>query len=121
MIGIAAATQALGLTGLFATRVFVPMFAAAVMMRFGPEIGLIDDLGLLAYVTADTPPNWFTSNLALFVLGVLALAEVSAHKVPEARELLNYVDQYGKPAAAFLTYVGMTSVADQEFIESVIQ
>jgi len=111
--------QALGLTGLFASRVFLPMFAAAVVMRFGPDVPIVNDLGLLDGLR-DAPPTWFTANGTLLVLGVLAAAEVFANKVPEARELLNYVDQYGKPAAALATYVGIASVTDQQFIEEVL-
>ncbi|MCC5830963.1 MAG: DUF4126 family protein [Phycisphaeraceae bacterium] len=121
MVGVSSLVQVLGISGLFASRVFVPMFAAALIMRYGPEIGLIDDIGLLAGVTAEQPPTWFTHDITLTVLGILALAEILAHKSDAARELLTFVDHYGKPIAAALTLLGILSVSEAGFVESVVQ
>lgn len=113
-------TQSFGLMGLFASRVFLPTFAAALILRFGPELGLFHDLGLLALVTSQAPTTWFTDDLTLIVLGVLAAAELIAHKSAGARALLLHVDHYAKPAAAALTFLGVASVADLEFVESIV-
>ncbi len=109
---------------MFASRVFVPMFAAAVMLRFGPDLWWVGDLGLLAMLGVggvSSVPGWFTSDGSLWVLGGLAVLEVVAQKSPEARSLLNEVDRYAKPVAAFLTYVGITQAADLDFINRVYQ
>ncbi len=116
MPGLVTAAHALGLTGLFATRVFVPMFAAAVTLRVAPGVEWLSDLGLLAGIPPDAVPTWFTDDVTLRVLAILALIELLAHKSEGARELLNDVDRWVKPGAALLTYLGVVSVSDQAFI-----
>lgn len=112
--------QALGSMGLFASRAFVPAFAAALLLRFGPEWGFIADKGLLASLGISGTPSWFTSNECLVVLGILAGLEVAATKNPDARALLNHVDKYAKPVMAALTMLGLTSAADADFATGVI-
>ncbi|MEL7088825.1 MAG: DUF4126 family protein, partial [Planctomycetota bacterium] len=110
--------QALGSMGLFASRAFVPAFAAALILRFGPQFPIIQDLGLLKALgfAADAAPTWFTSDASLLILGILAALEVAATKNPDARALLNSVDQYFKPLMAALTTLGVATAADTEFI-----
>lgn len=120
MNGLAALAPAFGLMGLFASRVFLPAFAAALMLRLGPGIGWMQDLGLMATIGEGAPPTWFTADLTLHALGVLALVELIAHKSPGAREFLVNVDQLGKPVAAALTYIGILSVRDHAFIEGLM-
>ncbi|MEM7625136.1 MAG: hypothetical protein AAF333_05855 [Planctomycetota bacterium] len=111
--------QALGATGLFASRAFVPAFAAALILRFGPEFPIIRDLGLLDALgfAADAAPSWFTSDASLLILGLLAALEIAATKNPDARALLNSIDQYFKPLMAALTTLGVATAADTEFIQ----
>ncbi|MEM9882968.1 MAG: hypothetical protein AAF800_08635 [Planctomycetota bacterium] len=109
--------QALGSTGLFASRAFVPAFAAALILRFGPHFPIIQNLGLLQALGFSGAPSWFTSDLCLIVLGVLAGLEVAATKNPDARALLNEVDKYAKPAMAALTLMGVFTAADVDFTE----
>ncbi len=111
---------AFGLTGLFASRVFLPAFAAALLFRFGPSVEWLGGFGLLAMGVQGAPPTWFTADLTLMVLGVLALAELIAHKSSGARELLIQVDQYAKPVAAVLTYLGILSVREFVFIDELV-
>ncbi|MEM6459609.1 MAG: hypothetical protein AAF710_09490 [Planctomycetota bacterium] len=109
--------QALGSTGLFASRAFVPAFAAALILRFGPQYPWLQDLGLLQALGFTGAPNWFTSDLSLIVLGVLAAAEIGATKNADARALLNAVDKYAKPAMAALTLMGVFTASDVDFTE----
>lgn len=120
MIGTSLAAGTVGLPGLFVARAFVPMFAAALTMRFAPEVGWIAEFGLLQLLGGEAVPSWFTDDLTLVILGALALAEILAHKSSDARELINLVDQWGKPLAALLTYVGILSLADQAALEAML-
>ncbi len=114
--------QAIGATGIFASRIFLPAFAAALVIRFGPQWGLTGGLGLLQWIdpTIAAVPTWFTANETIIILGLLAAAEVLANKHPDARALLQAVDKYAKPAMAVLTYFGLLSVADEDFIKDVL-
>jgi hypothetical protein len=120
MTGLVTVALPLGLTGLFAARVFVPMFAGAVTLRLAPQVEWLSDVGLLAGIPPGSVPTWFTDDLTLLVLGSLSLAELLAHKSEGARELLNTVDRWGKPVAALLTYLGVVSVADQALVQGLV-
>ena len=113
--------QALGSTGLFASRAFVPAFAAALFLRFGDQLPLlgpvVDGLGLLK---GGVVPGWFTSDVSLLVLGVLAALEIAANKNPDARAILNKLDKYIKPGMAALTFLGVAGVKDAAFIEQTV-
>ncbi len=113
--------QALGSTGLFASRAFVPAFAAALFLRFGdraPLLGpIVEGMGLLK---GGVVPGWFTSDVALIVLGALAALEIAANKSPDARAMLNKLDKYVKPGMAALTFMGVAGVKDAAFIEKTI-
>ncbi len=120
MIGPSLAAGTVGLTGLFAARAFVPMFAAALTLRFAPEVGWVAEWGLLRLMGGEAVPSWFTADETLVVLGVLALVEILAHKSSEARQLLTLVDQYAKPLAALLTYLGILSLTEAEILASLL-
>ena len=110
-----------GLVGFFSSRVFLPAFMTAYVLRFGPQLEWIQNLGLLQHFPADPDsPTWFTSNASLLILGLLAGLEVAATKIPEARQLLQEFDQYGKSAMAMLTYYGAVSVADATFVQETL-
>ena len=100
-------TPALSFPALFASRVFLPLFAVAVAMRFGPDIPLLRGLGLLAGMPAGAAPPWLASDLSLVVLGGLSLLELVAHKSTRARELLNELDPYVKPVSAAIGLAGL--------------
>jgi len=110
------AIAGMGIPALFASRTFLPAFAMALMLRFGPDLGL-DGTGLLAAIGTPDAPTWFTSNAFLTVLGLLALCELIAHRSTDAREFLALVDQYGKPVLAVVTLFGVASISDANFVE----
>ena len=100
-------TPALSFPALFASRVFLPLFAVALAVRFGPDLPLVSTLGLLAGLPTEGTPAWLTSDLSLLVLGALSGLELIAHKSPGARELLNEIDPYVKPVTAAIGLTGL--------------
>ncbi|MFA9477634.1 hypothetical protein ACERK3_04925 [Phycisphaerales bacterium AB-hyl4] len=112
--------QATGLTGVFASRVFIPIFAAAMLLRFGPDVPGVNQLGMLMGIDPAAVPTWFTHDVTLWILGSLALLELLAHKNAEARQLLNDIDPYIKPIAAGATLLGIATVTDMQFVEELI-
>ncbi|NJL27803.1 MAG: hypothetical protein HC897_07850 [Thermoanaerobaculia bacterium] len=73
---------------LFASRVFITAFVAAVMARVNP--------GLFTHF-----PAWVAADSTLFVLGLLALVENRATKSPALGELMAEFDPYVKSLASF--------------------
>ncbi len=112
--------QALGSTGLFASRAFMPAFAAALILRFGVQLPLIHDWGLLAYLGVGSAPAWFTSDLSLLILGVLSVMEMTASKNADARAVLDLVDRYFKSVMAALTTLGVATALDGNFVEELL-
>ena len=113
--------QGLGSTGLFASRAFLPAFAAALVMRFGPEWGIVPDWGLLGSLGMAPGPTWFTSDWCIVGLGVLAVLEALANENADARAVLAAIDQYAKPVMAALTYLGIATVADEAAVRDLIE
>lgn len=110
--------QALGSIGLFPARIFLPAFVTALLLRFGPHVPLIAHLGVLGHVHNE--PAWFTSNVSLFVLGILSALEILGQKNPEARHILHEFDAYLKAALAALTSFGVISATDASFVKQTI-
>lgn len=107
--------------GLFASRAFVSAFAIAALLKWGPQNGWINNTGLLQSIT--DVPTWFTGDLTVGILGLLALLEIAATKSPDARLLLNEIDGYFKSGVAFLTTLvvsGMITSKDAEVIKQII-
>lgn len=104
--------------GLFASRAFVSAFAVAAALKFGPHIAFINNTGLLSQV--HSVPSWFTHDITVTILGLLALLEIAATKSPDARAILNEVDQYLKSGMAFLSTLGVASVLDKEVTNTIL-
>ncbi len=123
-MSFAGAACVAGLPGIFAARVFLPVFAAAMLLRFGPEYYGIERLNMMLWqlgIPQGAAPTWFTDDTALWIFGVLAALELLAHKSAEARQMLNEVDHYAKPLAAGLTWLGVASVSDLEFLDRILE
>jgi hypothetical protein len=103
---LAALVNGIGSVGLFSTRIFLPAFITALLLRFGPEVPVLHDFGLLWHLPHNAP-TWFTSDTCLIILGILSLGEVLAQKNAESRRLLQEFDVYLKGAAAVVTSVGV--------------
>ncbi len=108
-----------GSVGPFASRAFVPAFITAMMMRFTPQYvsWISDDM---ATVASDAP-SWFTSDISLLIFGLLAALEIAATKSPDLRAFFREVDQYIKPVVAVITYMGITSMQDIDFVQQATQ
>jgi hypothetical protein len=111
--------QGLGSIGIFASRAFLPAFVTALLLRFGPHVPWLAHVGLLPHVR--DVPTWFTSDVALIVLGVLATLELVAERFPEARTVLDEVHDYLKTGMAVLTYLGALNATDQAAVGQVIK
>ena len=60
--------QGLGSIGIFSSRAFLPAFATALLLRFGPQVPWLAHAGLLQHVRG--VPTWFTSDTSLIILGL---------------------------------------------------
>lgn len=110
-----------GATGFFSSRAFIPAFFTALFIRYGDKIPFAG-LGDQPFIQiTGGEPTWFTSNLTLLVLGVLAATEVVSTKLPEAGEMLEEVQKYSKTAMAALATMGVLSTRDVAFIEGTMQ
>ena len=94
--------------GLFASRAFVSAFAVAAALKWGPQIAWINNTGLLQRVK--DVPSWFTHDVTLTILGLLAVLEIAATKSADARALLNEIDGYIKSASAFVTTLVVSGI-----------
>lgn len=91
----------LSATPAFAGRAFLTLFVIALFGRYGTELPILTD-GVTASLEA--LPAWFTGDISLLILGILAVLEIAADKIPEAREAISFVDVYIKPTlSAFVT------------------
>ncbi len=107
-----------GAIGPFASRVFLPAFLTALLLRFGPHVDWVQHLGILNHMSRR--PTWFTSDACLIVLGVLAALETFGQKQPEVRRLFHELDLYLKPALALLTMAGVMNGMDAQFVTQTV-
>ncbi len=110
LLSLSLLIHGLGSVGIFASRAFLPAFATALVLRFGPHVPWVADAGLLEHVRG--VPTWFTSDTALVVLGVLSALELLAERVSEVRMVLDEVHDYLKVGMAALTFLGVLSATD---------
>jgi len=106
----------LGISGLFASRAFLPAFISSAVLRFGDSIPYLKNVDLLNNIGGGEP-TWFTNGWVILVLGALSIFEIGATKIPEAEEALESVSKYLKTGMVAATYLGFLSVKDQGYIE----
>ena len=106
----------LGISGLFASRAFLPAFVSAVVLRWGDHFPFLQNIEFLQNVGGGEP-TWFTNGYVITALGVLSILEIGATKIPEAEEALESVSKYLKTGMVAATYFGFLSTADQQYIE----
>ena len=108
----------LGLSGFFSSRAFLPAFLTALALKYGDAIPL---LGSLDFIKSSAEnPTWFTHPVALWTLGILALAELLADKSPEVRQLMEEGSVYAKTALSAATTFGLLSAGDKEVVEGML-
>jgi hypothetical protein len=118
-MSMAALLNGFGSMGFFASRAFLPAFLTALLMRFGPDLPWVGQLGILDGLR--NAPSWFTHDITLAVLGLLALGEFLGTKNTDVRELMSHVDKYAKTIMSALTFFGVASVADVAFVDEQLQ
>lgn len=100
----------LGLSGFFASRAFLPAFAAAVAMKYGTHLPWLGNLEFVKSMSDS--PTWFTHPAVIIGLGVLAVAEMVAERSPEIREVLDEAMVYAKSGLSAATSYGLLSATD---------
>ncbi len=109
---------ATGLSGFFASRAFLPAFAAAFAMKYGhlvPWLGNIDFIQKMA-----DAPTWFTHPTVVWGLGALAVAEMLAERSPEIREVLDEGLVYVKSGLSAATSYGLLSASDAAVVGEIV-
>jgi hypothetical protein len=106
--------QGLGTIGIFSSRAFLPAFATALLLRFGPEVPWLAQAGLLPHIR--DVPTWFTSDTSLVVLGLLSALELVAERVPEVKPYFDEIHDYLKTAMAALTFLGVIGASDRAVV-----
>jgi hypothetical protein len=109
--------QGLGSIGIFSSRAFLPAFATALLLRFGPKVPWLAHAGLLQHV--QHVPTWFTSDASLIILGVFTVLELLAERSPEAKVFLDEFHDYLKTGMAALTFLGVLGAADRALVRAV--
>ena len=117
----AAAIYAVGSLGIFPSRAFVPALVTASLMRWGDRVPLVRDSEFFRQVQTAGGSSWFTHDITMVVLAVLAVLEILATKNADFREWMNEFDRYVKAAAAALTTLGVLSAADRETVQAIQQ
>lgn len=102
----------LGVIPYITSRAFVPLFASALVARFGSEWGMLANLAGVDLLAA--MPAWAVSDPVLVTLGLLAAAEVISNKNPEMREVLSLGDSHVKGLAAFAFCLTLASPLDAD-------
>lgn len=110
--------QLFGLSGFFSSRAFLPAFLAAFCLRFGYTIPYLNQLEIFKNPAA--VPTWFTNDITLLVLGLLALMESYADKVPEFEEIMSFVNRHLKTGLSILTLTGIIHTSDVNFINKAV-
>jgi hypothetical protein len=110
--------QGLGSIGIFSSRAFLPAFATALLLRFGPQVPWLAHAGLLQHVRG--VPTWFTSDTCLIILGLLSALELVAERVPEAKAFLDEIHDYLKTGMAALTFLGVLGASDRALVRGVV-
>ena len=93
---LGAAFTALSASAPLASRAFLPLFLVSAWAAFHEKIPGLPEISV--------PPalSWMTSPYWLGIIGILALLEIVADKNQDAKEFLDLLTTYAKPAAAIL-------------------
>lgn len=88
-----------GSVPMFASRPFLAALLTSLLCRFGDRLPLVNEQLGAALAKA---PAWYTSNIALGVMAVLAALELASAKSPEIRAALDEVDGFVKAGVAMV-------------------
>jgi hypothetical protein len=119
-MSVSAAIHSVASVGIFPSRAFVPAFLTSVLLRWGHQIPILSRTDFIQSLNlADKGATWFTHDITLVVLGLLALAEILATKDPDLRQVMQQFDRYLKAAMAVVTLLGLQSVIDVETVQAI--
>jgi len=108
----------IGSTGFFASRAFVPAFCTAAILRYGSQFPLLKQIPTLQATGLE--PTWFTNGWVILVLGILAVAEIGATKIPEFHEAMDWIHKYARAGTAAASTFGVLPAGDIRFVEQAI-
>lgn len=100
--------HAIGSTGIFPSRAFLPAFVTAFVLRFSDSLPLVAHAGISAKADA---PSWFVCNVSLVILALLSCVEWWATKDADVRQFLDQFDAPVKSGMALITSLGLASAA----------
>ncbi len=107
--------QLLGTAPLFASRAFLAAFLVALTARFGHALPFLADSSALQSLQA--APPWFTSDVALVGLGILAVLEAAGERSIDTRRILAEVGPYLKLAAALAINLGLADAQSAALLQ----
>ena len=107
-----------GLSGFFSSRAFLPAFLSALALKYGDTLPLLANLDFVKHSANN--PTWFTQPATLWILGILAVAELLADKSPEIRAVMDEGSVYAKSALSAATTFGLLSAGDAAAVEGVM-
>jgi hypothetical protein len=111
--------QGIGSVGVFVGRAFLPAFVTALLLRFGSQLPLIADSPVLRNI--QDVPTWFTSDVTLIVLGLLAALEFATRWLPnEVKVYLDESQRYLSAGMAVLTQLGLLNATDRAVVEPLL-
>ena len=114
-MSVAAVLQLLATAPLFASRGFLAAFLVGLVARFGDALPVL--AGTPALTALQGAPPWFTSDVALVVLGLLAVVEGAAARNPDARQLFVEVDPYIKLGVALAIDLGLADAQSAALLQ----
>lgn len=110
-----AVMQLLATAPLFASRAFLAAFLVAVTARFGHAVPFLADSSAL--IALRDAPLWFTSDIALIGLGILAVAEATSERSVDMRQVLAEVGPYLKLGAALAINLGLADAQSAAMLD----
>ena len=97
---------------LLTARAIMPIFATALVARFGPDWGWLADAAGIQLVAG--LPAWLSSDKALIILGIFTAIEFLANKSPDFRLMMELSDPAIKGLTGFFLCF---QLVDGDFIE----
>ena len=109
----------LGIVPFLASRAIIPIFATALVARFGPEWDWLADMAGIQLVS--DLPLWMTDNRALLILGLGALVELIAQKSQDLRNTFNLTEPVIKGLLAFFLCFNLVEGDFNELIRIIME
>jgi len=109
---------ALGLSGVFASRAFVPAFFTSVTLAYGDQVPLLNQIDFIERLSV--APTWLTEPWVMATLGVLSLLEIFADKNPDLRAMMAHLHGYMKSGLAALTTAGVITATQAVEIQGIV-